>query len=263
MVARSKNAEREAKIARDRLRRFQAKQGVHDLQVKRRKRDNLFAIIGAAAVLALAAVTQVVYFSTGPGAPKPEPSSSTTPDATKGVNIGDVPDPVSAEDRIWTGTLELNDVNLGIELDGTVAPQAVASFVKDAQDGYFIDKTCHRLTTGNTHLIQCGSVDGKGSSDPNYRFGPIENAPADNLYPAGTIALARISGAAYTQGHQFFIMLQDGGLPSDAAGGYTIFGKVTSGLDELEAEIGSKGTKDGSTDGQPLVPTTITSVTIQ
>lgn len=262
-MARSKNADREVKAAKERLRKYQARQGVHDLQVGRRKRDNILAIIGTVVVLSLATVTQIVYFSAGPGAPKPEPSSTGSPDPTKGVNIGPIPDPATAEGKTWTGTLELNDVKLGIELDGKDAPQAVASFLGDVKDNYYIGKICHRLTTGNAHLIQCGSIDGKGSSDPNYRFGPIENAPTDGVYPAGTIALARISGAAYTQGHQFFIMLQDGGLPSDAAGGYTIFGKVTSGLDQLEAEIGSKGTKDGSTDGPPKVDTTITAVSIQ
>ncbi|MBX3068057.1 MAG: peptidylprolyl isomerase [Microbacteriaceae bacterium] len=261
-MARSNNAQREAKTARDRLRRYQAKQDVHEIQVRRRKRDNLVSIAGAAVVLSLAAVTQVVYFTAGPGVPTPAPSSTSTPDATKGTNIGPIPDPATAEAKTWTGTMMLNDVKLEFELDGKAAPQGVASFLNDAKTDYFVGKDCHRLTTGSTHLIQCGSVDGKGGSDPNYRFGPIENAPADNLYPAGTIALARISGAAYTQGHQFFIMLQDGGIPSDAAGGYTIIGKITGGLDQLEAEIGSKGTKNGSSDGLPAVPTTITSVTI-
>jgi peptidyl-prolyl cis-trans isomerase B (cyclophilin B) len=262
-VSPSKNAEREARAARERLRRYTARQSVHASQVRRRRRDNIVAIAGVVVVAALATVTQVVYFTAGPGAPLPEPSITSSPDATTGHNIGDIPDPATAEARTWEGTLTLNDIPLGIELDGAAAPQAVASFVQEVADDYFIDKSCHRLTTGPSYLIQCGSLDGAGNGDPNYMFGPIENAPADNVYPAGTIALARASGAAYTQGHQFFIMLRDGTIPSDAAGGYTVFGKVTSGLDALIAGVADAGTEDGSSDGRPAVPTTITAVTVQ
>lgn len=264
-MARSKNAERDAREARERLRRFTARQKVHTAQVNRRRRDNIVAISGAIAIAALAAVTQVVYFTAGPGVPTPEPSASASApvDATTGTNIGDIPDPSTAENRVWTGTLTLNDSTMDIELDGTRAPQAVAVFVQEVREGYFTGKTCHRLTTSPTRLIQCGSLDGTGAGDPNFRFGPIENAPADDIYPAGTIALARTGGAAYSQGHQFFIMLDDGKLPSDAAGGYTVFGTVTAGLDGVISAIADAGTKDGSDDGRPAVPTTITGVTIQ
>jgi peptidyl-prolyl cis-trans isomerase B (cyclophilin B) len=262
-VARSRNADREAREARERLRRFNARQGVHDAQVRRRRRDNVFAVAGAVLVAALAAVTQVVYFTAGPGAPLPVPSVTSSPDATTGQNIGDIPDPSTAEAKTWDGTLVLNEnVTVGFELDGAAAPQAVAAFLQETADGYFTGKTCHRLVIEPSRLIQCGSLAGDGAGDPTYMFGPIENAPADQVYPAGTIALARAKDAAYTQGHQFFIMLADGTLPNDAAGGYTIFGKVTSGLDGIVSSIWDGGTKDGSDDGPPAVPTEITSVTI-
>ncbi len=214
-------------------------------------------------VAALAAATQVVYFSAGPGAPVPEPSASSSVDPTTGHNIGDIPSPSTAENREWTGTLTLNDSTMDISLDGIHAPQAVAVFVQAVDDGYFVGKTCHRLTTSPTRLIQCGSLSGTGAGDPNFMFGPIENAPEDGEYPAGTIALARAGGAAYSQGHQFFIMLEDGKLPNDAAGGYTVFGRVTSGLDGVITAIADAGTADGSADGRPKVPTSITAVTIQ
>lgn len=264
-MARSKNAEREAREARERLRRFTARQGVHNEQVRRRRRDNLFAIVGAVLVAALAAVTQVIYFTAGPGLPAPEPSTSPSAsvDPTTGTNVGTIPDPSTAEGREWTGTLTLNSTTLDITLDGKNAAQAVAVFVDEVKSNYFIGKTCHRLTTSPSKLIQCGSLDGTGAGDPAFMYGPIENAPANSVYPKGTIALARSGGAAYSQGHQFFIMLTDGTLPSDAAGGYTVFGKVTKGLDQLITSVADAGTKDGSTDGPPAVPTTITGVTVK
>lgn len=264
-MARSKNAEREAREARERLRRFNARQRTHASQVRRRKRDNFLAIVGALVIATLAAVTQVMYFSSGPGAPRPVPSASAQPPAAPAVgeNVGNVPDPSLAENRTWTGTLTLNDVELGIQLDGSKAPQTVAAFTQEVTEGYFVGKTCHRLTVSPTRLIQCGSVDGTGAGDPTFAFGPIENAPEDNTYPAGTIAMARAGNNAFSQGRQFFIMLESGTLPTDTAGGYTIFGAVTSGLDALISSIADAGTVDGSGDGQPAVPTTITGVTLK
>lgn len=263
-MARSKNAERDAREARERLRRYSARQTVHGKQVSRRRRDNVLGIAGAVVIAALATVTQVVYFTAGPGVPSPAPSDSASPSAapnSETQNLGNVPDPSLAEGRTWTGTLTLNDVPLQISLDGSAAPQAVAVFVQEVKDRYFQGKSCHRLTAPPTALIQCGSLDGSGSPDPSFHFGPIENAPADKNYPAGTIAMARGS-SPYSQGHQFFIMYGGGTLAGDSAGGYTVIGTVTGGLDKFISEIASKGIAGGSTDGAPVIPTTITSVIV-
>lgn len=262
-MATSKNQEREAREARDRLKLYNARQGVHDHQVKRRRRDNIIAIIGALVVIALATGTQIFYFSAGPGVPEATPSATADP-AAEGTNVGDVPDADTAETRTWTGDITLNDIPLGISLDGTAAPQAVASLIGDIQDGYFVGKTCHRLADSDGFkVLQCGSLDGTGASDTSYSFGPIENAPADNVYPTGTIAMARAADDAYSNGHQFFIVFGDTTIPADTAGGYTVVGTVTSGLDQLQTGVIDGGIVDGAADGAPVVATTITSATIQ
>lgn len=262
----SKNSEREAREARERLRRYNARQSVHDASVARRKRDNWFAIGAIVVVAALATVAQLFYFNGGPGTPTPEPTASSTPSPTDtpaaGQNVGDVPDPSLAENRVWTGAITLNNVALGIQLDGATAPQAVSSLIQDSRNGYFDGKTCHRLVTGESAaLLQCGSQNGDGASDPTYSFGPIENAPVDGLYPAGTIAMAR-GADAYSNGRQFFIVFGDTTLPGDT-GGYTVVGQVTSGLDDLKTQITDAGESEGDGDGPPVTPTTITSFTIQ
>ena len=262
--------DREAREARERLRTYEARQEVHRRSTGRRRRDNIIAIVGVLVVAGLAVGTQLFYFTGGPGKPTASPSSSASPSATpspsaSGSNLG-APDPSLAADRDWTGSLELNKVSLGIQLDGKKAPQAVSGFIRDVQDDYFIGKTCHRLADSTSFgLIQCGSIDGQGGPDPAYHFGPVENAPADNVYPAGTIAMARASDDAYSNGHQFFITFTDTTLGTDSAGGYTVIGKVTSGLDDLKSQIVSGGITPGSsaTDGAPKIPTTITSVSIK
>jgi peptidyl-prolyl cis-trans isomerase B (cyclophilin B) len=263
-VAASKNSEREAREARERLRRYNARQAVHENQLKRRKRDNWYAVGVLAIVASAAAVLQIFYFTGGPGTPTPVPSSSETAPPVAGENVGNVPEPGFAQGKSYTGTLGLNDIQLGITLDGALAPQAVSSLLADSLSGYYVGKTCHRLVTGATvGLIQCGSLDGTGATDPSYSFGPVENAPADGIYPAGTIAMARGSNDAFSFGRQFFIVFQDSELPNDSAGGYSVVGTVTSGLDSLMSQITNAGTSTGSSDGPPLVPTTISSFTIQ
>ncbi len=254
---------RDEREARQLLRNYTARQTLHSERIRRRRRDNIVASVAGIAVIALAAGAQLLYFTAGPGVATPTPTPTPSASAQAGQNTGEVPDPALAEGRTWTGTLTLNDVPLGISLDGAAAPQGVAAFLSLAQSGFYPGKTCHRLTNGGFFVLQCGSVNGDGTGDPGFAFGPIENAPADNFYPAGTIALARQGDNAYSNGSQFFIVYQDTTIPSDSAGGYTVLGRVTSGLDQLATAVTDAGTADGSTDGQPAVPTTITDVALQ
>ncbi|KQQ19641.1 peptidylprolyl isomerase [Rathayibacter sp. Leaf299] len=262
-MAQGKSNDREA---RTRLRAYQARQALHRTRAERRRRDNVIAAVAGVVVIALAVLAQVLYFSGGPGTPVAEPSSSAsatpTPAAT-GENTGDVPSADIAEGRDWTGEMTINTDVLGITLAGAAAPQAVSSFLSLAQSGFYDGVSCHRLTTEGLFVLQCGDPDGDGTGGPGYSYGPVENAPEDGLYPAGTIAMARQSGNGYSQGSQFFVVYEDTTLPADAAGGYTVIGQVTSGLDALVADVVAKGTADGSTDGAPAEPVAITSVTLQ
>jgi len=263
-VASSKQ-DREARQARQRLRDYQARQSVRAQQVARRNRDNVVAVIIALLVVTSAIIVQVLYFSGGPGTPTPSPSASAepTPAATpsSGANSGDVPASTIAENRLWTGTLAINDIPLSIQLNGQLAPQAVSSFISLAQSGFYNGLSCHRLTTSGIFVLQCGDPSGDGSGGPGYSYGPVENAPADNVYAVGTIAMARQGGNGYSQGSQFFIVYGDSTIPADNAGGYTVLGQVTGGLDQLTTAIVDAGVVSGTE--QPMVPTTITNVTVQ
>ncbi|MFO7691326.1 MAG: peptidylprolyl isomerase [Cryobacterium sp.] len=276
-MAQHHKQEREAREERDRLRGYQARRAVNFTQHRRRVRDNIIAGVGLVVVLGLLVGAQVYYFSAGPGATDSASSEETadsaaepiaetgteTPLAGVGQNSGDVPPLVQAEARPWTGTLTLNGVPMGIELDGARAPQAVASTVSLVRSGFYDGVSCHRLTTGGFFVLQCGDPDGDGSGGPGYAYGPIENAPADDLYPAGTLAMARQGDNAFSQGSQFFLVYSDTTIPADLAGGYSVVGRVTSGLDDVRAAITDSGVENGVSDGAPAVPTTITAVTVQ
>ncbi len=231
--------------------------------------DNIFSAVGVVIVLTLATITQVVYFSAGPGRPTASASPSASPSASApatitGQNQGPVPPKTLAAGRSWTGSLTLNAVKLGITLDGAAAPQATSAFIFLARSGFYTGKACHRLVDKGAYLIQCGSPTGNGTGNAGFSFGPIENAPANGIYPAGTIAMARLADP-YSQGSQFFITYQDTTLDT-STGGYTVFGHVTAGLPALISAIASHGVAPGGAtpnDGPPAVPTTITAVTVQ
>lgn len=244
----------------DRLRRYQARQTVHETKTARRKRDNLVAVLAIVVVGTLAATAQILYFTAGPGTPDPLASASAEPTAPAVA----APDPALSELRTWTGTMSINDgLELQYELDGLAAPQAVASFVSLVQSGFYDGLNCHRLTTEGIFVLQCGDPNGDGTGGPDYRFGPIENAPLDDVYTTGVIAMARQGGDGASMGSQFFIVYDDSVIPSDAAGGYTIMGRITSGLDALVTDVVSDGVEGGGSDGPPAVSTTITGITIQ
>ncbi|WP_062311653.1 peptidylprolyl isomerase [Demequina rhizosphaerae] len=171
------------------------------------------------------------------------------------------PDPSYAEDRTWTATLATNQGDIEIELDGEAAPQAVASFLALAGDGYFDGTGCHRLTTAGIFVLQCGDPTGTGSGGPGYRFGPVENAPEDDFYPAGTVAMARVGGDGESMGSQFFIVYQDSTIPSDAAGGYTVLGQVVSGNASVD-RVAEGGTITGDPDGSPAISLIVNEVSV-
>lgn len=193
---------------------------------------------------------------------RPVPSAPPEPELTGRAAEPTPPPPSEAEDRSWTVTMSTTVGTIVLELDGAAAPQAVASFRALSEDGFFHQTSCHRLTTAGIFVLQCGDPTGTGMGGPAYRFGPIENAPEDDLYPAGTLAMARQGNNAESMGSQFFVVYQDSTIPSDSAGGYTVFGTVVEGLDIVEA-IAQAGTATGTSDGPPALDVTVLEVSIQ
>lgn len=261
-----KNQARDNREARERLRLYQARQGLHERQRRRRRRDDLLGV-GVLVVVAALATGSQLAFAGSHQADRADASASATatptPSATAG-NTGKVPSKSIADGRTWTGTLTLNkDVELGIELDGAKAPQAASVEIDLIRKQFYEGTTCHRLADSDgLRFLQCGSANGDGTGDAGFRYGPLENVPSDGEYPKGTLAIAR-GASPYSQTTQFFIVTGDTTLDG-STGGYTVVGKVTSGLDELTSEITSKGIASAGDDGtgKPKVATTITGATI-
>ena len=97
-------------------------------------------------------------------------------------------------------------------------------------------------------MIQGGDPKGDGSSGPGYQF-------ADEIVPAlvfdrpGILAMANRGGGTGTNGSQFFITV---GPTPHLNGNHTIFGRVTSGQDIVDA-ISRVRTGQGDRPAQPVV----------
>jgi peptidyl-prolyl cis-trans isomerase B (cyclophilin B) len=226
----------------------------------KKARDNRLAIIASVIVLVLVSAGQAAYFAAGPGKDRIAASAEAGASASPASTL--VPDAGLAESRTWTGEIGLNGKPLQISLDGATAPQAVANFVSLAKSGFYNDLKCHRLTTEGIFVLQCGDPNGDGSGGPGYSWGPVENAPSDNVYPAGTLAMARQSNNGESMGSQFFIVYKESVIPSDSVGGYTVFGQVADGLDVVKA-IAEKGVNGGGYDGIPLASAKITGISVK
>lgn len=256
------------KGAEGKLAAYEAKQAEAGARVKRRARDNRIAVLAGAAALIIAGVSQFAYSQAHPtptssaaATSAPSDSASSTP-APSETNSSAVPNKAIAENRVWTGTMQVNSANLGLKLFGDKAPQATANFISLVNKGFYKGVSCHRITTAGIYVLQCGDPKGDGTGGPGYSFGPIENAPAADStgvanYAKGYLAMAN-SGSAYSNGSQFFIVYKDSPLSPN----YTVFGEITSGLSGLDPIIkaGAQGT---SGDGKPVVPTTLGTIKLK
>jgi peptidyl-prolyl cis-trans isomerase B (cyclophilin B) len=91
-----------------------------------------------------------------------------------------------------TFTLTTNCGNIVIKADGKSAPITVTALSALANGGFFDQTLCHRLTTENIYVLQCGDPTATGLGGPNFTYRD-ENlpTPVENNYPAGVVAMAK------------------------------------------------------------------------
>ncbi|MEI3847917.1 MULTISPECIES: peptidylprolyl isomerase [Microbacterium] len=226
-------------------------------------RRSLLAV-SAAAMLALAgcSTTPAAPTDAGSGAPGDAGASAepTTPAGTcvygaAGPAAKDATTPPAEPTASGTvpATIRTSAGDLAVSLDADAAPCTVNSFLSLAQQGYFDDTPCHRLTTSGIFVLQCGDPTGKGTGGPGYEF--PDELTGSETYPAGTLAMA--NAGPDTNGSQFFVVYAD----TQLAPSYTVFGSLDAASVEVVKAIAAKGTDTGAGDGEPKEPVTIAGVT--
>lgn len=127
--------------------------------------------------------------------------------------------------RQYIATIHTEKGDIVIELLPDKAPLAVNSFVFLAREGWYDGVTFHRVIPG--FAAQAGDPSGTGRGNPGYFF---ENEISDLLFDKpGLVGMA--NSGPDTNGSQFFITFAPA---AHLDGGYTLFGRVISGLDAAE-----------------------------
>lgn len=255
MASKKNSTKNFAQVAAARAIEFEKHKQEEVQRSERRSADNKFALLVSAGAVVVALALQLAYFGFGPG----YVASDAKPESSNGASV---PNPSLAENRTWNGSMTVGKKKLQISLDGKNAPQAVANFLSLSSKNFFNGISCHRLTTQGLFVLQCGDPNGDGTGGPGYTWGPIENAPKDDVYKKGVLAMARRGGDGNSMGSQFFIVYKDSKIPADGAGGYTVFGEITGGLEQLNS-IFKAGVTGGNTDGAPAKPTQLGSITLK
>ena len=159
-------------------------------------------------------------------------------------------------DRQYVATISTSMGDLEAELLPKDAPRTVNNFVFLAREGFYENVKFHRIIRG--FMVQTGDPTGTGRGGPGYRF--ADELPSTLNYDRGVLAMA--NAGPNTNGSQFFIV-QGESVSQSLPKNYSIFGKVTKGLDVLD-QIAGVPVRPNAT-GEPSSPTTdviITKVTI-
>ncbi len=150
--------------------------------------------------------------------------------------------------------------SITIELDMQNAPNTSANFLAYVDDGYFVDTTFHRIIPN--FMVQGGGISEDMRDKPSSRA-PIENEAKNGLKnDRGTLSMAR-TGDPHSATSQFFINLVDNAFlnftsESMQGWGYAVFGKVTDGMDVVDAMAQVQTGDKGGHQNVPLEAITIT-----
>ena len=172
--------------------------------------------------------------------------------------------PIIEETGMTQVTIKTSAGDIQLELDGDKAPITVENFVSIANSGYYEGTIFHRVING--FMVQGGGLNAD-MSNKSSGTSPIQNEANNGLVnDRGTIAMARTMEPHSATG-QFFINHKDNGFlnhtgENPQGWGYAVFGKVTEGMDVVDAIADVATGSSGGHQDVPLEVITIESVTV-
>lgn len=157
--------------------------------------------------------------------------------------------------------METSKGTIEIELDAAKAPISAANFVKYVKKGFYDGVIFHRVIPD--FMIQGGGF--TPDMQQKETDGNIENEAKNGLKNVrGTLAMARTS-VPHSASSQFFINLKDNSFldyPGQDGWGYCVFGKVTKGMEVVDAIAKVETGRKGPHGDVPLEPVTIKSAKV-
>lgn len=152
-------------------------------------------------------------------------------------------------DKKYEAVFDTTEGKFTVTLNSESAPKTVNNFVFLSRQGYYNNVVFHRIM--KTFMIQTGDPTGTGMGGPGYT---IDDELKPNFqYDPGIVAMAK-TRAKNSGGSQFFICTgPDCAASLNPQPDYTIFGKVSSGMDVVD-KIASTPVKPDAR-GEMSVPT--------
>lgn len=221
-------------------------------------------------LLSIFALTIVAACSPPQDRPANAPDSSS---ASSRSSMSSAPSEIELLSGKHTVVIQTSMGDMTIEVDADAAPKTATNFVKLAENGYYDDMIFHRVIP--EFMIQGGDPTGSGRGGESIYGHPFEdeiNAENYDLHEAklsevaadvpphmadmtlkqyyeaqgysyddsleslpldyGYVAMA--NAGPNTNGSQFFIIQNEDGV-DQLAGRHTVFGRVTEGLDVIDA----------------------------
>lgn len=254
--------QRRRQLAREKFERQQQRRE----EARRRTRRLTVIIASSLAVVTIIGTGAFFAMDTGSGDKGKDTAAGATPSATPSASESAAPEPAMTIDKSakYSMALKTNQGDIAIAMDAAKTPHTTNSFKSLADKGFFDGTTCHRLTTQNIFVLQCGDPKGDGTGGPGYTI-PDENltalgkpgADGTVTFPAGTVAMAN-TGQPGSGGSQFFLVYKDTHLPPS----YTPFGTMDAEGLKAVKKIAAAGAEGGAPDGAPKKPVKVEKVTV-
>lgn len=157
---------------------------------------------------------------------------------------------VGAENPIVV--LETSKGTIEIELFVEDAPLTVANFLRYVDEGFYDDTVFHRVIP--KFVVQGGGFTPELELKPTHGEVPIETKNKLKN-ERGSVAMARMASKD-SASSQFFVNLTDNEQLDRQAGsyGYTVFGRVISGLDVVDQIADVQTSRRGPMEDVPILP---------
>lgn len=159
--------------------------------------------------------------------------------------------------------IETSKGNITIELDAKNAPISTANFISYVKDGFYDGTIFHRVIPN--FMVQGGGMNPDMSEKPTKPS--IQNEANNGLTnERGALAMARTQ-APHSASSQFFINVADNTFlnfksETPQGWGYAVFGKVTEGMEVVDAIVGVKTGNHGAHQDVPIEPVLMDRVSV-
>ncbi|EIJ36320.1 peptidyl-prolyl cis-trans isomerase cyclophilin type [Thiothrix nivea DSM 5205] len=160
--------------------------------------------------------------------------------------------------------IETNKGNITAELYVDKAPKTVANILTYVEEGFYNGTIFHRVIPG--FMIQGGGMNENMAEKADKRP-PVENEADNGLKnDRGTLAMARTNDP-HSASSQFFINVNNNDFlnfrsKTPQGWGYAVFGKVTEGMDVVDAIVKVKTGNHGFHQDVPVEPVIINKVSV-